>query len=307
MNNIKHFVDSNVRQRIDRATNNVNIDIFGDDLVFVERQFEDIRQVCVEAEKRISTLLQSLSSSPLGTYTQNVQASLNNLSGLTSTTNSTAPVAINTPTTSYQHQTNNEQTNSGITLNPRQSKSQQQPTNIVVESTLVNDVNSQQQQRTSNETPELRNDIRRHKKLPIVGFFKFLVKSCHKLKSDSLLGTSLTHCSQLQAQLTKLYLEYEQTIEAQCLKPLQYILEIDAPNVIKLRKLFVKSHNDLESIKTKYNVASQKQQQLQTSHFTSTSYTVTQSSAQQANINKMDQLKKEMDDALTRFEQAKVS
>lgn len=313
MNNIKHFVDSNVRQRIDRAANNNN-EFFDGQLLLVERQFEDIRHVCMEAEKRISAMLQSLNSAaPLGAYTQNVQAGLNNLSSL-------------------NVMASNASTSSGLTNfggpppSPadmiHQSKSSALPPSNELLSTLAtmpsaqtgtNSIGNQLLSHggVNDATEKLRDGISRHKKLPIVGYLKFLVKSCYKLKPDSLLFTTLTHCSQLQTQLTKLYLSYERTIEAQCLKPIQQILEIDAPNVIKLRKLFIKSHNDLESVKAKYNGACQKQQQqqqqIQSSHFTSTSYTIAQSSAHQANINKLDQLKKELDDAVTRFEQARVS
>lgn len=338
MNNIKNFVDSNVRQRIDRAANNNN-DFFGDDLLLVERQFEDMRQVCVEAEKRISALLQSLASSPLGAYTQNVQASLNNLStNLSSTTNSSTSLATTatTPTPAASSSTTSmlahlNQAN-GTQFSSNHSKQSNQlsrfkSVSITNESQATSMIPNQatttgtatgsnvssggNQMHASNsglnDTTVIREDIRRHKKLPIVGFLKFLVKSCYKLRPDSLLATTLTHCSQLQTQLTKLYLNYEQTIELQCLKPIQHIIEIDVPNVIKLRKLFIKSHNDLESVKAKYNGASQKQQQMQTSHFTSTSYTITQSNVQHSNINKLDQLKKELDEAVTRFEQARVS
>lgn len=312
MSNIKHFVDSNVRHRIDRVANNNN-DFFGDDLLVVERQFEDLRQVCVASEKRISAMLQSLNSSnPLGAYTQNVQASLNNLSGLTTTNTATTTNCIATATQNLNIVDNSSNSkhipkppgseSSTFSNNTMQSSSVTSPSLSTVKPTS-NILGTS----TDKVDDGLREEIRRHKKLPIVGFLKFLVKSCHRLKSDSLLANTLTHCSQLQAELTKLYLNYEQTIELQCLKPFQHVLEIDAPNVIKLRKLFIKSHNDLESVKAKYNGASQKQQLQQATHFTSTSYTISQSSAQQANINKLDQLKKELDDAVTRFEQARVS
>lgn len=291
MNNIKNFVDSNVRQRIDRAANHNNNDFFGDDLLLVERQFEDIRYVCVEAEKKISSLLQSLSSpTPLGTYTQNVQTSLNNLAG--------GSISSPNPTGSYDVQSSYRVAVDATTIHWDQP---QTPINT----------SAFQHLKTTSATETLQGgDMRRHKKLPIFGFLKFLSKSRYKLKPDSLLATTLTHCSQIQAQLTQLYLAYEQTIESQCLQPIRQILEIDVPNVMKLRKLFIKSHNDLESVKAKYNGASVKQQQqlLQSSHSSSsTSYTISQTNVQQVNINKLDQLKRELDEAECRFEQAKVS
>lgn len=330
MSNIKHFVDSNVRQRIDRASNN-NCEFFGEDILLVEKHFEDIRHVCSKAGKTISALLQSTNPAS-GVYSvQNVQASINNLSSLTtsSTTTATSNANNQTPilqatscaTSNLRNETllsNNSQhqQNSTLKSKPNTSLIGGHDASVICNSNSASGSNFQQQQQQKQQNPQIidsqdstGSDIRKHKKLPIVGFLKFLVKSCQKLKTDSLLYTTLLHCSQLQTQLTKLYLSYEQTVETQCLRPIQQILEIDAPNVIKLRKLFIKSHNDLESVKAKYNGASQKQQQqqqLQTGHFTSTSYTVSQS-VQQANINKLDQLKKELDDAIARFEQARVS
>lgn len=311
MNNIINFVDSNVRQRIDRVSNN-NSDFFDQDLLLVERQFEDLKQFCVEAEKRISSLLLSIGS-------QQTHSSLS--SNLTSLTNS---AAHDNPPAHQASMSPHSETPVAPCSSPSigsasQSCSSTAQTGTQPVSTHHAPLKSNLYQQDAGSTLEIaqflaQDDIRKHKRLPVVSFLKFLVKSQRKLKPDSLLASTLTHSSQLQQQLTKLYIAYEQTIEAYCLKPIQHILEVDAPNVIKLRKLFIKSHNDLESLKVKYNGASQKQQQqqhlqLQAGHFTSTSYTLIQTanSAQQANINKLDHLKKELDEAQTKFEQARVS
>lgn len=319
MSNIKHFVDSNVRQRIDRASNN-NCEFFGEDILLVEKHFEDIRHVCNKAGKTISALLQSTNPASSVYSVQNVQTSINNLSSLTTNVNSQNQIHQATTSCSANNSRNEtplsynsqNQLNSASNSKPNTSSIGGHELSVISNSNIsANSSNFQQQKQQNSSIIDSQgptsSDIRKHKKLPIVGFLKFLVKSCHKLKTDSLLHTTLLHCSQLQTQLTKLYLSYEQTVETQCLRPIQQILEVEAPNVIKLRKLFIKSHNDLESVKAKYNGASQKQQQqLQTGHFTSNSYTVSLS-VQHANINKLDQLKKELDDAITRFEQARVS
>lgn len=321
--NIKHFVDSNVRQRIDRAANN-NSDFFDEDLVQVERQFEDIRQICIDTEKRISIMLQSIQLAPssLGTYSQNVQAGLNNLSHLTSSSTNTSAISGSIGT-SVQY--NSKSNTSSIKLtnsdhdalggNGRSSKSTSSMSHF--DSNLLLSTGSSQTIPT--DPNELRDDIQRHKKLPIIGFLKFLVKSRHKLKPDSLLATTFKHCSHLQTQLTKLYLNYEQTIDTQCLKPIQQVLEVDIPNVVKLRKLFIKSHNDLESVRAKYNGASQKQlqsqqTQAQASHSTSTSYTITQSGGvsssgfhQTTSTSKLDQLRRELEEAMSKCDQTRVS
>lgn len=302
--NIKNFVDSNVRQRIDRVSNNNN-DFFGDELLIIEKQFDDLRQVCVEAEKRIAILLQSIQSSSsstlVGTYTQNVQASLSNLTTTaSSTTTTTSPIPPNTssPTLLYNEAKSLQYKSSSASINCNEiSDNNHAESSSPTFNQLAND---------TSET--LRDDIRRHKKLPIVGFLKFLNKTGNRLKSDSLLTTTFNHCSKLQTQLTELYLNYEQTIESQCLKPIQQVLENDIPNIIKLRKVFIRSHNDLETIKAKFNGLNQKQQHSQlASQLTGSSYTVGQTSAQQATAIKLDQLKKETDDALNKFEQARVS
>lgn len=313
MSNIIHFVDSNVRQRIDRASNNNNNEFIGEDIILIEKHFEDIRHVCSKAGKTISALLQSTNPASNIYSVQNVQASINNLSNLANVNHhlhhQNPILSPTTATTSCAANTNiRNETSISHSSNQSTLTKSNKPNSQIGQDVIKNSANFQQNPLIdSNDSTS--SDIRKHKKLPVVGFLKFLVKSCQKLKPDSLLHTTLLHCSQLQTQLTKLYLSYEQTVEAQCLRPIQQILEIDAPNVIKLRKLFIKSHNDLESVKAKYNGASQKQQQqqLQTGHLTSTSYTISQSAQQQANINKLDQLKKELDDAITRFEQARVS
>lgn len=306
MNNIINFVDSNVRQRIDRANNNNN-DFFDQDLLVVERQFEDLKQFCVEAEKRISSLLLSIGSQ------QYPSSIANNLTSLTSNTSAShdilAPNQASVSPNPDAPVANSPLCSSPVAGASAQSISTQHNNSSVAKSS------SQQKASSSLEIAQFlgQDDIRRHKRLPVVSFLKFLVKSQRRLRPDSLLASTLTHSSQLQQQLTKLYIAHEQTIETHCLKPIQHLLEIDAPNVIKLRKLFIKSHNDLESLKAKYNGASQKQQQqhlqLQAGHFTSTSYTLIQAanSAQQANINKLDHLKKELDEAQSKFEQARVS
>lgn len=316
MSNIKNFVDSNVRHRIDRVAHNNN-EFFGDDLIQVERHFEDLRQVCIDTEKKISTLLQSIqvnsSSSHLGTYSQNVQAGLSSLSQNISQPSSSLSASISVMNSNQVQQSTGNDADQTIYRCSNESLISNNHTN----SSNNNLVSTLKHQPASVDLSALdqqfSEDIQqRYKKLPIVGFLRFLVKTSHKLKPDSLLAVTLAHCAQLQTQLTKLFLNHEQTIEIQCLKPIQHILEVDIPNVVKLRKLFIKSHNDLESFRVKYNGANQKQQQhvqqqqQQTQHTSTTSYTVNQTSAQQINANKIEQLKKELDEALTRFEQARV-
>lgn len=325
LSNIKHFVDSNVRHRIDRATASSS-QFIDEDLQLVERKFEQLRDFCVQAEKRISSLLLSLgSSASLSAYTQNLQASLTNLSSLASHQHFSIPgsgeclsgsvlTSRNTPNKSSA---NTPTTDTSITHHGNTTSSQH--LFLSAHATGNTCAGTSATQSTEQPTSELSNisgnihqhatatTNKQHKKLPIVGFFKFLVKSQYKLKQDSLLAIALSHCAQLQTQLTRLHLNYEQTIENECLKPLRNILENDLPNIVKLRRSLVRAHNELDSIRSKYNAACQKQQQFQTTHFTSNTYTVQNTTLQQANLQKLDQLKKEVEEAEVRFEQAKVS
>jgi len=306
MSNIKNFVDSNVRHRIDKAAHNNN-EFFTDDLLLVERHFEDIRQVCIDAEKKISTLLQSIHANGSVSYTQNVQAGLSSLSQ--NLAHQTASLATGTGISSNGHsQQSKSNTSEQASLHHSDESlsnhSCNQPAAIHQGQQFIS---RQQSIGTEASVLDQSGDAipQRFKKLPVVGFLRFLIKANNKLKPDSLLGTAFSHCTQLQVQLTKLYLSYEQTIESQCLKPIQHMLEVEIPNIVKLRKLFIKSHNDLESFKSKYNGFNNKQQLAQQTS-NPTSYTVTQNNLQQTNANKLEQLRKELDEALMRYEQAKV-
>jgi hypothetical protein len=332
MNNLKNFVDSNVRHRIDRVTNNSgnnsNSDPLSDDLLLVERHFDDLRQFCIDTEKKISNMLQSIhlssaTPSQLGAYTQNVQAGLNNLShnfaqqavNITSSTSSNMSSSNNAPSNVIPKSgdgTNKNSSTSKMESNPA-CDPDQLPCRLGTITTAgdkahVLTLQTHYRELRSNVSTELKYDtLQRFKKLPIVAFYKSLCKSSNKLKQDSLLATTLTYCSKMQAQLTNLYLVYEQMIGTQCLNPIQQMLEIDIPYVLKLKKSYIKAHNDLESIKAKYNGVIQKQQQQQSVHFNNTSYLVSQNSIQQNNTNKLELLKNELDESVSRFEQSKVS
>lgn len=283
MNNIKSFVDSNVRQRIDRSHGVANHDILTYELSAIERQYEDLRKLCIDAEKRISTLLQTLNTS-------------------------------NNPCTIPDGQ-------------PESSKSDNRPMSTDNTTKRSQNLNLYQAYISSKtkgfDNPILgrlddkhSNILFRSKKLPMVRFLKFLTRSSHRSKSDSLLALTLSHCSQLQAQLTTLYITYEQAVESQCLRPIESIIENDLPTIMRAKKAFIKSHNDLEAVRAKFNSASQKQISLQNqrqntqqnmNNFSGTSYNIQQTSAQQANTVKLDILQKELDEAESRFEQSKVS
>jgi hypothetical protein len=328
MNNLKNFVDSNVRHRIDRVTlnsgNNGGGDLLNDDLILVERHFDGLREFCVDMEKKISNMLQSIqisstNPSQFGIYTQNVQAGLNNLSqnlaqqaaniSLSNPSNMGGSIDQGTDVKMFSRNSaclHTSRSNSSSSTNPSdRCRSSDASDNATCDTTS----NEPAGQETNIDLPnELNsNTLQKYKKLPIVGFYKALCKSSDKLKQDSILATTLKHCSRMQAQLTNLYLIYEQMIDIQCLKQIQLMLEVDIPNVSRLKKQYIKAHHDYESIKARYNGANQKQQQLQAGHPATSSYLVPQGNSQQGNSNKLESLKNELDESITRLEQAKVS
>lgn len=316
MNNLKNFVDSNVRHRIDKVTNNsgnnTNSDLSNDNLTLVERHFDDLHQFCVETEKKISSLLQSIhiSAAQLGNYTQNVQAGFNNLSHNLAQQAANITSSNNSATNSYPRNADGSHKNSPTAEPSSGNSSRHSPCDR--SATLVQKQHvipaQVHYELDANIPTELSYDtLQKFKRLPVVKLYKSLCKSSNKLKQDSILATTLTYCSKMQAQLTNLYLVHEQMIDTQCLAPIQQMLELDIPNVLKLKKLYVKAHNDLDSARTKYNGANQKQQQMQSGQSNNTSYLVVQNSSHQSNINKLELLKNELDESVARFEQAKVS
>lgn len=358
MSNIRDFVDTNVRHRIDKVSNN-NSDFFDPDLLLVEGHFDELKTFCVDAEKRMAAILQSLATqSHIYSSNSNIapgsSSIYQNLSALALATPPAGPNItthqVSTPTTPNLKSQSPSSVDVDQTLCDPSRKINGLPNDTTITLTPNQNINSGsrrtlnlldnkllqlQQSQSKRNTPKVHDggsseklnpsrkhlkkdedvirNIRQHKKLPIVSFLKFLTKSRHKLKHDSLLARTLNHCTNMQSHLTKLYLNYEQTVDMQCLKPIRDMIEVDVPNVIKLRKAFIKSYNDLESLKVKYNIAVQKQKnQLNPSlsnHFTSATYSIIQgSNTHQGNINnKLDQLRREIDEATTKFEQARVS
>ncbi|KAG9510002.1 Rho GTPase-activating protein 44, partial [Fragariocoptes setiger] len=272
-------------------------DCIGEDLIAVERTFDDIRQVCVYAQKKISSYLQSTSSS--APSSSSYHSSTSSLTG------------------QQQHQLEHLHTDKQSSHNNRG-----QPLN-----------NLDHQQHPINHRLKVKNhtshegiEDKRFRKLPVVSFNRFLQKSSDHLRPDSLLGLTFDQCSRLQSQLGSHFINYENQIEQQCLKPLQHMLESDIPNVLKCRKLFVKASQELENARSRFTGASNKQQQQQQQqqqqhhhHLGHLNPSVSSAASQQltgANAtlvaqqqvsatNKLEQLKKELDDASARADQAK--
>lgn len=109
--------------------------------------------------------------------------------------------------------------------------------------------------------------------------------------SDSGLSVTLRESGEIQKQLSKELLRYEQDVERLCLSPLQDILENDIPTLTKARKTLQKSMQEVETLKQKVNQAVKSAQQ---------------QNGPQTQI-KVDTLRRELDEANQRMIQSRVS
>lgn len=105
---------------------------------------------------------------------------------------------------------------------------------------------------------------------------------------------TLSESGEIQKQLSKELLRYEQDVERLCLSPLNDIMENDIPTVLKSRKLLNKASAEVDSLKLKLNQAIKHNQQSSGNN-----------AAQQK--TKVDSLTKELQDASLRLVQVKVS
>ena len=103
---------------------------------------------------------------------------------------------------------------------------------------------------------------------------------------------TLSESSDIQKQLSKELLRYEQDVERLCLSPLNDIMENDIPAVLKSRKQLNKASNEVDNLKLKLNQAIKHNQQ--------------NSGNQAQQKAKIDTLNKELQDASLRLVQVKV-
>lgn len=105
--------------------------------------------------------------------------------------------------------------------------------------------------------------------------------------SFSISSITLTESGEIQKQLSKELLRYEQDVERLCLSPLNDIMENDIPAVLKSRKQLNKASQEVDNLKLKLNQAIKHNQQ----------------NGQQV---KIDSLTKELQDSSNRLIQIKV-
>lgn len=134
---------------------------------------------------------------------------------------------------------------------------------------------------------------KRYRKMPETQLYLCFKDFAEQLGKDSVLGKTLTESSEIQKNLSRELLNHELDIELQCLKPLGELLETDIPGVIKSRKLLNKVTQDMDSSRTKYQMA------LKQSHQNSGP------AATVAAINKAELLKQEWEENSTKVEHTK--
>ncbi|XP_023231170.1 rho GTPase-activating protein 44-like [Centruroides sculpturatus] len=81
------------------------------------------------------------------------------------------------------------------------------------------------------------------------------------LGDSSILGSVLHKCASIEEELGKELLTYETKVDKAILNPIINFLEIDFPNVIRMRKQLSKLIQDMDTTKTKYNTALKHTQQ----------------------------------------------
>lgn len=96
---------------------------------------------------------------------------------------------------------------------------------------------------------------KRMKKLPEALLAQCMQECSYNLGEGSLLGASLARCATIEEDLGKELLQYETTVDKTVLSAIVNLLEIDFPNVARLRKQLTKLTQDLDIAKTKHQMA----------------------------------------------------
>ncbi|RUS78107.1 hypothetical protein EGW08_014115 [Elysia chlorotica] len=104
------------------------------------------------------------------------------------------------------------------------------------------------------QTPGLEYD-KRLKKLPETGLGHSMLESAQALGPETLLGSVCQLCGDCQINLAKEHVQYEMTVEQDFVTPLQNVVDVDIPSIIKLRKNLSKSTLDMDSAKSRFNQA----------------------------------------------------
>ncbi|GFR80594.1 rho GTPase-activating protein 17 [Elysia marginata] len=96
---------------------------------------------------------------------------------------------------------------------------------------------------------------KRLKKLPETNLGHSMLESAQTLGPETLLGSVCQLCGDCQINLAKEHVQYEMTVEQEFVAPLQNVVDVDIPSIIKLRKNLNKSTLDMDSAKSRFNQA----------------------------------------------------
>ncbi|XP_053393123.1 rho GTPase-activating protein 17-like isoform X6 [Mercenaria mercenaria] len=132
---------------------------------------------------------------------------------------------------------------------------------------------------------------KRLKKMPEAGIGHSMIESASYLGSECIMGQMYQMCGNCQNSLAQQHLQYEIDVEKNVLEPLQAIVENEIPQISKLKKALGKVTLDMDSAKSRYNNAV-RQTQVPGVNMVSASA-------------KVDTLKDELEDTVSRVEQAK--
>lgn len=102
---------------------------------------------------------------------------------------------------------------------------------------------------------------KRLKKLPEVLLAQCMQEWSSNLGDSSILGSILHKCASIEEELGKELLTYETKVDKIVLNPIINLLEVDFPNVIRMRKQLTKLIQDMDVTRTKYNTALKHSQQ----------------------------------------------
>ncbi|XP_030646688.1 rho GTPase-activating protein 17b [Chanos chanos] len=131
---------------------------------------------------------------------------------------------------------------------------------------------------------------KRHKKLPLTGLSQVMQEGGVQLGEESLIGKMIEACGDVENKLAYEQSMNEVRLERDVMDPLSQLAEVEIPNILKQRKQLAKLVLDYDSAKARY-------QQAAKSVHGATNF--------QAMTAKVDSLKEEMDEALTKVEMCK--
>ncbi|CAG5116976.1 unnamed protein product, partial [Candidula unifasciata] len=91
------------------------------------------------------------------------------------------------------------------------------------------------------------------KKLPETALSNAILESAQSLGTDTLLGSVCQLTGDCQMNLSREQVQYEETVEQEFIIPLQTVVDVDIPSIVKWRKALTKAILDMDSAKNRLN------------------------------------------------------